>query len=163
MSLPCDVYVNDAYRFIYVRARKVGGSSFVHAHNSTRYCTRVDGPATFNGRADCLREATPSDYDKWMNYTVIGHARNPWARAASSYTYINYTWSMTAGVRASAGHRLEVALVHSRTHPVQSSVLAYGSVAGIAGPVLAAACLTCVKGDVLIACDSRFHLARACW
>ncbi len=93
-SLPCNVYVNEAYRFIYIRPRKVGSSSFVNAHTSTHLCTKVEGPVTsINGRADCLRAATPSHYDKWMNYTVIGHARNPWARAASSYTFINHTRS----------------------------------------------------------------------
>lgn len=98
MSCPCRVYVNEAYRFIYVKARKVGGSSFLHAHNSTRFCTNIQGPVPMvNGRADCLRGATPSDYEQWMNYTVIGHTRNPWARAASSYTYINSTWAVRRG------------------------------------------------------------------
>ncbi len=108
MSRRCNVFVNDAYRFIYVRTRKVGGSSFVNAHHSTRLCKNAKDPVTINGRADCLRPATPPDYEKWMNYTVIGHVRNPWARAASSYMYINTTWSRsTAWVRIWDGNGLK--------------------------------------------------------
>lgn len=83
----CGVWVNHAYKVIFIRNKKAASTSIVTAlgnpcrGKSKKTCMdKVEGLEAF-------QRAGITPQDAWRDYTVFGVARNPWARAASGFDY----------------------------------------------------------------------------
>ena len=79
----CRVFVNHAYKVVYLRAPKVASTTILDFFGS---CGRPEQGGNKTSCLTPLEVATPEEYaELWRSYFVFGFTRNPWARAVSSY------------------------------------------------------------------------------
>lgn len=78
MSYRCGVFVNDAFKIIFIRNRKAASSSIIKALRRA-LAERRQGLSRLDPAAQRARGV---DLDAmWREYTVLSSVRNPWARA----------------------------------------------------------------------------------
>lgn len=90
----CGLWINHAYKVIFVRNRKAASTTLVNALGKP--CRETTAPGAADAVLPCMEKVTSlkAFTDKginpetvWRDYLVFGVARNPWARAASGYDY----------------------------------------------------------------------------
>lgn len=77
------VYVSDAWKFIYIRQPKASSSTMLHAIRS-QLCGGTCKPPFFYQEHDKTKLLP-----KWESYFVFTIVRNPWTRALSAYSMFN--------------------------------------------------------------------------
>jgi len=86
----CHVFVNHAYRFIYIRSPKSASTSIVDVLGE---CGNERTAA--HASPSCMKHSwegamSPAEIGRvWRDYFVFGFVRNPWKRAYSLYKYLH--------------------------------------------------------------------------
>lgn len=86
----CHVFVNHAYRFIYIRSPKSASTSIVDVLGECGNSRTAAHEA-----ASCMKHSwegamTVEEIERvWKDYFVFGFVRNPWKRAYSLYKYLH--------------------------------------------------------------------------
>lgn len=100
MAYRCGVFVNHAYKLIFIRNRKAASTTVLDTFKvACKQHNKLLCVKPFSAGELGKRNLT---HDKmWMDYYVISSTRNPWARAASGFDYTQDRWPVKTGVCAS--------------------------------------------------------------
>ena len=90
----CLVHINHAYRFIWIKGKKVGGTTIREPLGwicGDHWRTPKNANMEFCSERWYVNKTTSLDEARqyWDDYFVFGFIRNPYSRYGSSYTYVN--------------------------------------------------------------------------